>query len=168
MKIVNITNILKTIKPGTFTSISYESDCPVRAALVKQGYKVKKSTSMVARFNINYGSIKEVIKKNAEREAGGEVSKSRTNNFVAIVKNCLYHNTNTGNDYLNVYTTKIPNIKSEYFVCEGDNNWKPVSLDYIKEMDYLIDSYYKRTSSDPTPMFRINVDNVTSIKGVLV
>ena len=168
MKITNIENILKTIKPGAFTAISYESECPVRASFAKQGYKVRKATSMVARFNINYGSIKEVIKKNAEKEASGEFSKPRTNNFVAIVKNCLYHNTNTGSDYLNVYTTKISNTKSEYFVCEGDNNWKPVSLDYIKEMDYLIDSYYKRTSSDPTPMFRINVDNVTSIKGVLV
>ena len=168
MKINNIRRILEVVKPGTFTSLSYESECPVRASFAKQGYKVRKITSMVARFNINYGSIKEVIKKNEQKELTGETIKPRVNNFEAIVKNCLYHNTNTGKDYLNVYTIKIPNIKSEYFVCEGDDGWKPVSLDYIKEMNYLIDSYYKRASNEPTSMFRVGVDNVISIKGVLV
>ena len=168
MKLENIKEILNTIKSGAFTSILYETECPVRAKLAKQGIKVKKVTSMVARFKINYGAIKEVKQMNLERELSGEVKAERKNNYEAIVKNSLYHNTNTGKDYLNVYTIKNPNTKSKYFVCEGDGGWKSVSFDYIKEMDYLIDSYYSRLSNNPTPMFRVNVDSVTSIKGVLV
>jgi len=161
MRLENVKNILETVKPGTFTSILYETECPVRAKLAKQGIKVKKVTYMVARFKINYGAIKEVKQRNLEREQSGEVKVERANNYEPIVKNSLYHNTNTGKDYLNVYMTKKPHCKSTYYVFENDA-WKMITFDYVKEADYLIDSYFKK-SSDLISMFRVNVSNILSL-----
>ena len=167
MEIGLIREILADRKPGVFTNLVYTVDCPVKSEFKKQGVKVRKTVNTVARFKIKYGNIASVkARKEKEAEVGNEPKKPRANNFVSIVENLLYHNTNTDKDYLNVYTIKNNNTKKLYEVhipIFGENVWNVFSEEEIREKGFLIDSYFNK--SEGGEMFRINAENISSING---
>lgn len=158
MELNLVRDLLSEVRPGAFTNLIYTIDCPVKAEFKKQGIKVRKTVRTNVRFKINYSNIKSV------REKGYKES-SRKNNFVAIEHNSLYHNTNTGKDYLNVYPFKNSRTKNLYEVhmpFYGEDVWYIFPEEEIRENGLLIESYFNKKA---TSMYRINVENIFSIKG---
>ena len=159
MELNLVKDLLEEVKPGVFTSLIYTVECPVKSEWKKQGIKVRKTVRTTARFKINYRNIKTV----QDRLSEGSQTSSKTNNFVPIVKNALYHNTNTDKDYLNVYpikSVKPGTLYEIYFPCY--DSWVIYPEAEVKESGILIDSYFNKKA---TEMYRINVENIFSIKG---
>ena len=167
MQISSIKNIMRDIKPGVYANIVYSVECPVKAKFQKEGVVVKKIVSMTARFKIKYSNIK-TVKERREQKLNSD-NRTRTNNFVPIIENCLYRNTNTGYDYLNVYTVKNNHKKSLYEVIIPKAYGCSHSIldeEELKESGYLIDSYF--TKKRNTEMMRINTDHIASINHIVV
>lgn len=163
MELNLVREMLETRKPGVFTTINYLVDCPVKAEYKKLGIQVRKNVTTKARFNINYKNIASV----KERLSNEEDKKPRANNYVPIVANLLYHNTNTDKDYLNVYTIKGNHSKRKYEVnipSNGLDVWHIWSEDRVREEGFLINSYFSGKSGE-NEMYRINVNNILSING---
>lgn len=165
MELNLIREILENRKPGTFTNITYVVECPVKAEYKKQGIKVRKTVSAVVRFDINYRNIASVKAKKEKETETDTPKKPRTNNYVPITENMLYHNTNTNKDYLNVYSVRNHYPKNRYEVSMpffGDNAWQTFSESEIRSNHLLIDSYI---FNKVEPMYRININNILSIDG---
>lgn len=162
MKLERVKEIMENIRPGVYTTITYACACPVKAEFKKQGIMVVKEVSMTARFKINYFNIKAVKAKRSLNHSD-LYKKERVNNFVPLVEHCLYHNTNTDKDYLNVYTIKNSHTKSCYNVFT-DQPGPVVKMTKSEMIDagYIQNNYLKKDRPD---MFRIDVRNIISING---
>jgi len=156
MELNLVKDLLEDVKAGVFTNLIYTVECPVKSEFKKEGYKVRKTVNITVRFKINYGNIKSV----KEREY---TPSDRKSNFVSVVKNAITYNTNTEKYYLSVFPFKRSHTKCLYEVyMPADDSWFIYPLDQIKESGLLIDSYFGKKSTD---MYRINIENIFSIKG---
>lgn len=154
MELNSLIELMEDVRPGTFTRFNYETKCPVKAEFKKQGIEIIKLVSTTARFKINYGNIKAVKEREAEKTFS-----NKTSNYKAVVKNSIYYNTNTEKYYLNVYPIKNSHSKISYFI-KSSKGWKTIKKEDVEK--YVISSYFNKSQ---TSMFRINVENVYSVKG---
>ena len=153
MKLNTLKRKIKNIRPGVYTRIVYEVDCPVKAEYKKEGVKIRKHVCMTARFGIRYGNIKSVLERSSEHYT------SKPSNFTPIVENYIYYNTNTQKHYLNVYTIKNSHTKTIYHVYK-DNKWTTMVRDEVKDSELVIPSYFEKTKPE---MFRISIENVMQL-----
>ena len=151
MKIEMIKEKLNSLKNGTCASITYKSELPVKAEFKKQGIVIEKITSKVVRFGVDYDNIKSVIERRADENYKPI---ERENNYVEIVKDKLYHNNKTNNDYL-----RFSNFGSQKVKFFFRFNGKDV-VEIPRE--YVIPSYFNKNGSIPEVQ-NIKIDNVLEI-----
>lgn len=159
MNIESIKDILKNIKPGVFTRLTYQTELPLKAEYKKHGYRIVKINSITTRFGIHYGNIKEV--KERELATSAEDVVKRPSNFSWVMKDNIQYNSNTDKYYLCTYPTKKGRNGSWKYIVylpDGASFWDLTNIN----KDWVQDSYWNKKS---TNMMKINIDNVIKIGG---
>lgn len=162
MKLENVMKAMELIRTGAFTHFEYISELPVKAEFKKQGIKVYKYTSMVARFRVNYSNIKTVIER---RNNSFQSSKPINSNFKWIMKHAVSYNSNTGNTSLHIYTGANTRSKNEYLVVspKGTTYFKDEETFNASCQNLIIPSYFNKTTK--SEVFQVNIKNVINIGG---
>lgn len=151
MKLESIKAKLESLKNGTCANITYKSELPLKAEFKKKGFVIEKVTTKVVRFGVDYDNIKSVIERRADENYKPV---ERENNYVEIVKDKLYHNNKTNNDYLRFSNFGSQKVKA-YFKLNGE-----IVTELPKE--YVIPSYFNKNGSIPEVQ-NIKIDNVLEI-----
>lgn len=143
---------LQNKNKGQWFTLSWISDLPIKAMYKRDGIVVNKRTTATVRFGINYANMASV---QAKVEQGYELKHDLpwgqwSPQYPGIL---IEHK---GSEYLRVYNS--PNKpRSEYFV-----NGKPVTIEMLRLLGYVQDSYWKR-SSEKIDCFTVKVENIESI-----
>lgn len=108
-----VTDLLGSVKSGTFMRLQYTSEMPVKSACKKEGYEVKKITETTVRTGVSYKNLKAV-------KDSPQVTTPRVNNYVWKLRNRIKYNTNTDKHYISVAPIKHGNnTASTYFVSKN-------------------------------------------------
>lgn len=133
MELKELQKILSTKKRGTYFTITFKKEI--------NGYS--RTTTTLVRL-ANYGAV-------AKKEPS-EINGKSNNQYLG---NNLYHNTNTNNICLHVFTTKNP-------------NHKPHSIyEYMGETitrEEYYEGIHKKPSSSNGIMFAINIKDIVMVK----
>jgi hypothetical protein len=163
---------ISKVRPGSLVRIGYTTSVPVKAEYKKVGYKVTKVVLTTVRTGVKYDNIATVIARRAElmEEVQSEPKKERANNYVPLIPNKVYHNSNTGKDYLYVASFNKGHNTFVQYVVEDPKTNKAVVMTKEEFMgsEYKtlpIDSYYKRADGSHE-VFNISFENVYKIGNV--
>lgn len=157
----SVISTARSFKKGTIVRIAYSTELPVKAEFKKLGYMVYKLVETSVRIGVNYGNIASVIARKAQQEIDGHEARKVTNNYVPVVENLVYDNSNTEQTYLQV--ANLPNnsnTRSRYMIVDADGNHKYV--DNLSDNDKALvrDSYFKPSSSYVGEIRRIKFENL--------
>jgi hypothetical protein len=167
-----IISTISKVRPGSLVRIGYTTSVPVKAEYKKLGYKVTKVVLTTVRTGVKYDNLSAVIARRAElmAEVQGEPKKERKNNFVPVIPNKVYHNTNTGKDYLYVASFNKGHNTFVQYIVEDPFTGKTVVMtkEEFLESEYKtlpIDSYYKRADGQHD-VFNISFEGVYKIGNI--
>lgn len=146
-----IINKLSTKRNGQFFNISYVSDLPMTAKAKREGIVALKITKATVRKGISYKNMKSV-----QERLGDRINESLDlpwGRWVSEHKGLLIEH--KGKTYLRLYNSPNKN-KSVYLV-----NGKEVSLDELKSMGIVQNSYWNKTGKPDC--LTVNTANIEKI-----
>lgn len=145
MKFEEIRKVVKDRKNGTFMSLTYEKDVPVKVS--HKGDTVFRRTTMVVRCGVEYDNISSVKDKRQE----GILPTSNAGLPWGAWKEYPYFIEHNGKTYLRCATVNCCKSKSEYFL-----NGKQTDKEAIKDI-------VKKESSKNMDIITINIDNIVKV-----
>lgn len=146
-----IINKLSTKRNGQFFNISYVSDLPMTAKAKREGIVALKVTKATVRKGISYKNMKSVQERLGDRI--NEPLELPWGIWVPEYKGLLIEH--KGKTYLRLYNSPNKN-KSVYLV-----NGKEVSLDELKSMGIVQNSYWNKTGKPDC--LTVNTANIEEI-----
>lgn len=146
-----IINKLSTKRNGQFFNISYVSDLPMTAKAKREGIVALKVTKATVRKGISYKNMKSVQERLGDRI--NEPLELPWGIWVPEHKGLLIEY--KGKTYLRLYSSPNKN-KSVYLV-----NGKEVSLDELKSMGIVQNSYWNKTGKPDC--LTVNTANIEEI-----
>lgn len=161
MELEIMKNILNGIRHGAFTQIQFITEPPLKAEYRNQGYKVYKEVTMVTRFGIHYGNIKEVKERESQpKERKIKDDSPWKNVYWEDKKNKILCCPDKDSYYLYTFPTKMNrHATCKYFIEHNGEKKKAILNDCY---DMIIKSYWTKKF---TNMMMLNIDNVISIGG---
>ena len=158
--------IIRGIKGGTATRVTYFSFPKLKAESKRNGVEIMKVTSTTVRVGVDYTHLDAVQKYKAEHETAHydrpDWVNDESGRFVFIPK--------TNNTLVRVYKMpKHSNTKS-YYIITDKNGTRAVDELSDEEKAYIIDSYFKEASADEVKKNweestqKINIDKFIEIK----
>ena len=159
-----IINEAAKVKPGTITRLLYKTECPIKSAYKKKGYRMVKLVETSARLGVNYHKIASVIARKAEMKAAEVIQ--RTNNYEWILRNKVRHNTATGKDYLYAASFNRGHHTNNFYILmkpEGDIEYlSSIEVEQVSQYrDLLVPSYFNRQG--PAEIRNISFENIYRI-----
>ena len=151
MNYITVSKLMDSIRPGSFTRLTYKSEMPLLKEAKLEGYKVEKITSITTRFKISYNKMKSY--------KASEKSSTRKNPYTTLVPNLFYsckdkkyistYPISKGSNKRTAYVVTYPNGDKKCFLNKGDISKfvKPASKSALKSTNYM----------------KINIDNIISI-----
>lgn len=151
MNYITVSKLMDSIRPGSFTRLTYKSEMPLLKEAKSEGYKVEKITSITTRFKISYNKMKSY--------KAPEKSSTRKNPYTTLVPNLFYsckdkkyistYPISKGSNKRTAYVVTYPNGDKKCFLNKGDISKfvKPASKSALKSTNYM----------------KINIDNIISI-----
>ena len=151
MNYITVSKLMDSIRPGSFTRLTYKSEMPLLKEAKSEGYKVEKITSITTRFKISYNKMKSY--------KASEKSSTRKNPYTTLVPNLFYsckdkkyistYPISKGSNKRTAYVVTYPNGDKKCFLNKGDISKfiKPASKSALKSTNYM----------------KINIDNIISI-----
>lgn len=153
MNYITISKLMESVKPGSFTRLTYKSEMPLTKEFKSEGYRVEKITSITTRFKISYNKLKSY--------KAPEKSSTRKNPYTTLVSNLFY---SCGDKkYISTYPiSKGANKRTAYIVTypNGDKRCLLNKNDISKFVKPASKSALKSTN-----YMKINIDNIISING---
>lgn len=146
-----IINKLSTKRNGQFFNISYVSDLPMTAKAKREGIVALKITKATVRKGISYKNMKSVQERLGDRI--NEPLELPWGNWIPEHRGLLIEH--KGKTYLRLYNSPNKN-KSVYLV-----NGKEVSLDELKSMGIVQNSYWNKTGKPDC--LTVNTANIEEI-----
>ena len=146
-----IINKLSTKRNGQFFNISYVSDLPMTAKAKREGIVALKITKATVRKGISYKNMKSVQERLGDRI--NEPLDLPWGSWIPEHKGLLIGH--KGKTYLRLYNSPNKN-KSVYLV-----NGKEVSLDELKAMGIVQNSYWNKTGKPDC--LTVNTANIEEI-----
>ena len=146
-----IINKLSTKRNGQFFNISYVSDLPMTAKAKREGIVALKITKATVRKGISYKNMKSVQERLGDRI--NEPLDLPWGSWVPEHRGLLIEH--KGKTYLRLYNSPNKN-KSVYLV-----NGKEVSLDELKSMGIVQNSYWNKTGKPDC--LTVNTANIEEI-----
>lgn len=146
-----IINKLSTKRNGQFFNISYVSDLPMTAKAKREGIVALKITKATVRKGISYKNMKSVQERLGDRI--NEHLELPWGSWVPEHRGLLIEH--KGKTYLRLYNSPNKN-KSVYLV-----NGKEVSLDELKSMGIVQNSYWNKTGKPDC--LTVNTANIEKI-----
>lgn len=146
-----IINKLSTKRNGQFFNISYVSDLPITAKAKREGIVALKVTKATVRKGISYKNMKSVQERLGDKI--NEPLELPWGIWVPEHKGLLIEH--KGKIYLRLYSSPNKN-KSVYLV-----NGKEVSLDELKSMGIVQNSYWNKTGKPDC--LTVNTANIEEI-----
>ena len=146
-----IINKLSTKRNGQFFNISYVSDLPMTAKAKREGIVALKITKATVRKGISYKNMKSVQERLGDRI--NEPLDLPWGSWVPEHRGLLIER--KGKTYLRLYSSPNKN-KSVYLV-----NGKEVSLDELKSMGIVQNSYWNKTGKPDC--LTVNTANIEEI-----
>ena len=146
-----IINKLSTKRNGQFFNISYVSDLPMTAKAKREGIVALKITKATVRKGISYKNMKSVQERLGDRI--NEPLELPWGSWIPEHRGLLIEH--KGKIYLRLYNSPNKN-KSVYLV-----NGKEVSLDELKSMGIVQNSYWNKTGKPDC--LTVNTANIEEI-----
>lgn len=145
MKFEEIRNIVKSKKNGTFMSMTYEKDVPVKSAY--KGTVIYRKTTIVVRCGVEYDNISAV----KDKRNNGQLPHENEGLPWGRWKEYPYFIEHNGKVYLRCATVNGNKAKSSYYM--NGNAIEKEKLDGI----------IRKESGGNTDIMTINIDNIVSV-----
>lgn len=148
--------ILSSVKNGTFGVIEYQTELPLNKDAKKAGIKIFCKTKKMVRFGAAY--------KNLVSEISSAEVKPRTNNYSWVIENKIAHNSKTEKDYVRISNINRETISREYCMTT------PSSIHHFNSLEgmegFFTPSYFNNTNFTKPVVQNISVENILSINGI--
>ena len=156
---INIVDVVKGIRNGSFFSICYKSELPVSAENKKAGIKVVKQTSKVARTGVEYKNIEavKILSEGVSKEPS-----NRVNNFVPIINNKIVHNNKTNKDYITF--ANVPGARPSSVYTKIIHGVETI-INRDEALSLCVPSYGKNDKDIPIVQ-KVTLSNVVSINSI--
>ena len=150
------------IKNGRMERIVYQSELPLKAPVLGEGYKIIKTTETTGRFGINYFNVTSVIKR--KNLMSKENPRKYTNNYKWVIKDKVKYNARTGKEYVVMFTLrKGHNTKISYTVYNNNNIVAQDVETLSEEYRNLVPDYYWKKENKISEIKTICFENIIRI-----